>query len=133
MTQVPTTILSTLRSRGYRITPARTTIVEMLAYTPTPLTIQEVSERVSVDEVTVYRTISLLLEESLLEEIPIVGGPTRYALAHDHHHHLVCTQCNYIEHLPCSTKSLPVPHSKQFARINSHEVTYYGICNTCLV
>lgn len=135
MTQVsPTThTLNTLKARGYRITPARTAIVDTLCGNHTPQTIQEVASAVTVDEVTVYRTISLLLKESLIEEIPLQGGDTRYALGHGHHHHLVCTTCNYIEHLPCTFTKLPAPTSKQFARINHHEVTYYGTCKRCVV
>lgn len=124
-------ILTILSERGYRITQARSEIVSALEEAKKPQTIQEFVQAVNVDEVTVYRTITLLVHESLIEEIPLQGGPTHYALAHEHHHHAVCTTCNRIEHLPCTLQHHTPPTIRGFSDVDRHEVTYYGTCTSC--
>ena len=123
-------VLEELSKRGYRVTEARERIVNALAQADAPLSVQALASRVLVDEASVYRTIKLLVEEELVEEITIVQERPHYALSHGHHHHVVCTGCGLIEHVPCHD----IPRSggfENFAAIERHEVTYYGVCKTC--
>lgn len=125
-------VLETLSERGYRVTKARERIIAVLEEEHTPLSIKALAAQVSADEASVYRTVKLLVEEGLAEEIPVIQGKSQYALAHGHHHHVVCTECGLIAHVPC--QSIPeldhVPEN--FAVINCHEVTYYGVCKNCV-
>ncbi len=130
MTQDITPILKALTARGYRITKARTAVIEALATQSTPHTLVEFIEHLDSDETTLYRTMSMLVDEGIVEAIVVRDGETRFALAHGHHHHLVCSKCGLIEHLPCSTPA-PTLKSHPFASVTSHEVTFYGICKPC--
>lgn len=126
-------ILQTLSERGFRITKARQQIVDLLAAQSQPLTIQELCARLTaIDEASVYRTIRTLKEEGFIEEISISGESQRYALSHGHHHHhAICTACGWMEHIACEAKLLKAALPRGFKRVESHEVTLYGLCKKC--
>ena len=125
-------ILTALTENGGRITVAREGIVKYLCGVSTPQSIQHIVQKVDADEASVYRTIHLLRKRNLIEEIVFPDGSHRYAIAQDHHHHVICTQCERIAHVPCSSspeqKNTP---SSGFAQITGHSVTFFGLCNTC--
>jgi len=124
-------VLEVLRERGYRITGARKEIVHALAQSKSPLTIQALAERVKADEASVYRTIDLLEKEGLTEQIEVQNDATHYALADEHHHHIVCTNCDRIFHVACSQPPhVPRAFQKRIY-ITHHEVTFYGVCTHC--
>ncbi len=64
------TIIAVLRERGYRITPQREMVVEVIAHNGRHMTADEVLTEVrkrtrAVNVATVYRTLDLLVEEGL--------------------------------------------------------------------
>ena len=124
-------IIEELTMRGYRITKARMQVLEALTTAHAPLHIQAIVEMVSVDAVSVYRIIAMLKKEHLVEEINTQGDSTRYEIAHGHHHHVVCTACNTLVHIPCDTVPVVPVAVEGFAYIDSHELTYYGMCTKC--
>jgi len=124
-------ILDALAKRGYRVTTARREIVKALKKSPRALTIQALAEKVSADEASVYRTIKVLVDEHLVEEIVTVGVRPQYALEHGHHHHIVCATCGTVNHVPCTGMVSIPPLPRNFSQIHSHEVTYYGVCKVC--
>lgn len=131
MTQVESS-LAAVQAAGLRLTDARRTIIERIATLPHPATIVEIAECTDVDTATVYRNIEPLVAAGALEAITIAGSPTRYAIAHHHHHdHLVCEQCGKIVHVPCGQPATPKLAHKDFATITSHAITYYGVCTAC--
>lgn len=124
-------ILNALKVRGYRVTKPRKELVGILSLSSSPLTLPEILKQTSVDEVTVYRNLELLQREQLLEVLTLNPGQKQFALSHAHHHHVVCTHCGIIEHIPCPTAGPTVPKTEHFKVITDHEVTYYGICTDC--
>lgn len=124
-------VLAVLQKRGYRITNARTEVIALFAASSVPLSIQELYKRVRIDEVSVYRTVALLQKEKLLEEIKTKGGQARYALAHGHHHHVICRECNKVVHVACDTEPKIPKKVAGFVHIDSHELTFYGVCTLC--
>jgi len=123
--------LKLLRKKGYRITPARIALLNSLIQSDTPRTIQELVTCTPSNEVSVYRNIELFTNQRIIEVINLVDSLPRYALSHGHHHHIVCTCCDFIAHIPCNDTSLSIPNHTSFANITDHEVTYYGICKNC--
>jgi Fe2+ or Zn2+ uptake regulation protein len=131
MDQATKKILESLKIKGYRLTKAREDVVAVLVRHKKPLSIKDIVRQVKVDEVSVYRTIALLNNEKLIEELSLTGGVNQYSLSHGHHHHVVCTNCNLVVHLhvdsePKAPKSIP-----GFSKIEDHELTYYGLCTNC--
>jgi len=123
--------LQILKKRGYRITPARIALLESLENSDTPSTVQELADCTSSNEVSVYRNIELFRKEYLIETINLSDSLPRYALSHGHHHHIACTNCDFIAHTPCDDTASDPPYHPAFAKVTSHEVTYYGICQNC--
>lgn len=123
-------IMRELSARGYRITKARQEVVFALASADQPMAIQTLCERIkSSDPTSVYRTVRMLVEEGLAEEIAVQNQALHYALSHEHHHHAICKRCGFMEHLECAMERLQKPRS--FTTIDSHEVTFYGLCKKC--
>lgn len=132
MMQAMETIYTKIQAHGLRLTAARKAIIETIVNENEPVSIQAIAGSTAVDQATVYRNITTLTQIGILEEITTAGHPTRYALAHGHHHdHLACTNCGLLVHIDCTLPTAPLPHHPQFAKINHHEVTYYGLCNAC--
>ncbi|MFT5849350.1 MAG: Fe2+ or Zn2+ uptake regulation protein [Patiriisocius sp.] len=123
--------LQALKKKGYRITLARMALLESLENSTTPHTIQELADRTSSNEASVYRNIELFSKEHLIETINLADSLPRYALSHGHHHHIACTNCDFIAHTPCDTAEPATPSHPAFTKITNHEVTYYGICQNC--
>jgi len=123
-------IVEALSSLGYRITQPRKEVIAALIDSSQPLTIQSLCAVVTVaDEASVYRTIRMLVEEGLAEEIVVANQAPSYALAHGHHHHAVCTTCGFMDHVECAIKHLATPCS--FTEIDTHDLTLYGLCKKC--
>tara|TARA_B100000745_G_C20145291_1_gene392706 strand:+ start:1964 stop:2353 length:390 start_codon:yes stop_codon:yes gene_type:complete len=122
--------IAKLKNKGYRITLARKALLRTLYEAATPLTIPELAARTDSNEVSVYRNIELFTIENLVEIIHTTDSLPRYALSHGHHHHIVCTDCKRIVHVPCGPE-VTIPTHNDFLLITDHEVTYYGLCNKC--
>ena len=131
--EIPVHIATAITANGGRITNARRDIILSLQQSKTPQTIQEIVGQVQVDEVSVYRTIALLKSFSLIEEIVFPQGVRKYALSYEHHHHIVCQGCGFVEHIPCGDSMV---HTKltnsHFTSITDHHITYFGTCTSCV-
>jgi Fe2+ or Zn2+ uptake regulation protein len=121
------------QNEGGRMTKARTNIVLYLIAHGEGVSMQQIIQDTCSDEVSVYRTITRLRNYGLIEDIRISAGETLLALSVKHHHHIVCTVCQKVKHVPCNdTFTLSKPPAG-FQRIASHEVTWYGVCTGCSV
>lgn len=131
--EIPVSIATAIATKGGRMTNARKDIILYLQQSKTPQSIQEIVLSVHADEASVYRTIALLKSFSLVEEIILSQGQRKYSLAHEHHHHIVCSECGFVVHVPCRDS---VVHTKlkdpRFTTITDHSITYYGTCTTCV-
>ena len=96
------TLLQSLRTMGYRITPQWEMIVEAIAHANGHVTAEEIYAQVKertryVNLATVYRTLELLVEKGLSSRADLWDGRVVYAtMRHGPHIHLVCRQCGGI-------------------------------------
>jgi Fur family ferric uptake transcriptional regulator len=91
-----------LRARGYRLTPQRQLVLEAVAElghaTPEEISAAVRTKASGVNISTVYRTLELLEELSLVQHTHLGHGAPTYSVAGDHDHvHLVCRVCGGIE------------------------------------
>ena len=121
-----------LKNAGYRITGSRLAVFDCLYKQKQPQTVNEIVERVAIDQVSVYRTIQLFKDLSLVEEILSIDKKPLFSLSHGHHHHIVCEKCGLVEHLPCESVVLPQKVPSSFGSVDSHELVFYGSCTKCL-
>jgi Fur family ferric uptake transcriptional regulator len=85
---------------------------------------------------TVYRSVEVLVNLSLLDRIEFADGSHHYRVCGgDHHHHLTCTQCHCVVEvdicLPAEQLSA-VSDRTDFA-IEGHSLTLFGRCSSCRV
>lgn len=93
-----------LRSRDLKSTSQRDLIVKSIFAKPHHhISAEELLEKVrekdpSISRATVYRTLSLLLEGNMLEELDIGKGHKYFEpmLGVSHHDHLICLGCEQI-------------------------------------
>jgi Fur family ferric uptake transcriptional regulator len=136
----PKEILKKLRGSGFRITPARKSIIDILSVKHDTVSLTELKKcletrNVRADRTTIYREILFLKKQGTICEIPIGGGKKGYKICENgHHHHLICIQCNKIEEIVL--KNALVPQEKEIARqrgfkVLDHLLEFYGLCGDC--
>jgi Fur family ferric uptake transcriptional regulator len=129
-----------LRKLGYRLTPQRSMILNVLTKANEHLNIEQITERVqqhypNVSLSTVYRTLELLKTTGLVRESHLPGkSPSYETTASDtHHHHLVCRRCHAIQHL--DETLLGNLHECLQEQHHFHHLTLdlvaAGYCDTC--
>ena len=130
---------ATLRDAGFRATPGRLALLELLEESGTPLSVKTISRRLSPrkDEVTVYRALEALSNAGILARVDFQHDHAHYELIADkkHHHHIVCNACGMVEDitecpLPTLTQKA-LNTSQKFTRITNHSFELFGICATC--
>lgn len=92
---------STLRERGYRLTPQRQLVLEAVAAlrhgTPDDICARVQATAGGVNISTVYRTLELLEEIGLVTHTHLGhGAPTYHAATDEDHLHLVCRICGVV-------------------------------------
>ena len=132
-------IITLLRDDGFKITPQRTAIVDYLLRTedhPSAELIHKVVRRKypMVSLSTVYKTLDLLREKKLVNEIE-VEGEARFDAHTDEHINLVCVSCGKIEDVDEDLlKEIQIKAAKKSKYIilqSSFELSgYCGLCKT---
>lgn len=91
-----------LKGKGYRLTPQRLMVLATLHEAEDHISAVEIFGRVKskypyVNKSTVYRTLELLKELGLVNQIELGGDTLYYHPAEKgHHHHLVCEKCGQV-------------------------------------
>lgn len=131
-----------------RVTPCRRAIIEIFEEEERHLSAEEVymllrerGEKVGI--ATVYRNLDLLSQMGLLHRVNFGDGREHYEMTRvsppQHHHHLVCTRCGKVidyselvreehEFLDRLERELS---SKYDFLIQSHQIYFYGLCESC--
>lgn len=130
-------VVSSLREEGFRITPQRIAIVDYLLKTedhPSAERIHKIIQKKypMVSLSTVYKTLDLLKEKRLVNEIE-VDGEARFDAHTNDHINLVCMNCGKIDDIDeNSLKEIQVRaarKSKYLILKGSFEL--FGYCGNC--
>jgi Fur family transcriptional regulator, ferric uptake regulator len=126
--------------QGLRSTEQRRVIVDTFVGAQSHLTIDELLALVKqrdprIGYATVYRTLKMLAESGIANELHFGDGFSRYELreALSHHDHLICTSCGKIvefEQPEIELLQTRVAESQGFV-ITSHRHELYGLCPNC--
>ncbi|MGL4850291.1 MAG: Fur family transcriptional regulator [Clostridium sp.] len=132
-----------LKQKGYKLTPQRRAIVDTIIKNEGKhMTAEEIYDEVKKDcpEIglaTVYRTVILLEDISLLSRLDLSDGCSRYEIVHDdeehRHHHLICNECNKVfevEEDLLDQLEERVENKYKF-KIKDHSLKFYGTCIEC--
>ena len=133
-----------LKETGFKITPQRRAIVEILLKNKDKhLSSEEIYDLVRVDcpEIglaTVYRTMQLLDEVGAISKLNLDDGCIRYEIdlsdsdSH-HHHHLICKKCGNIIEVKEDLLENIESQIQEIYKFNiiDHDVKFYGLCEEC--
>ncbi len=138
----PLSLKEELRAAGFRATPSRLAIAELLESAHKPLGTPALAEALvpkELDLATLYRTLKSFEEKGLVRHVAIDQRFASYEWVEEegqHHHHLVCEKCGLIEEIPdCELESLErsvLKETTKFAHINSHSLEFFGTCKRCV-
>lgn len=88
-----------------------------------------------IGQATVYRTLKLLAEAGLADEVSFGDGVSRYEQKreNEHHDHIICTKCfRQVEFIDPAIEDLQMKQArKQGFVLQSHRMVLYGICKDC--
>jgi len=129
-----------LADQGLKSTSQRDIILQIFVDAGRHLSAEELYARVKkthpgIGFATVYRTLKLLTEAGLAEELRFEDGFTRYEYkaSDGHHDHLICTKCGQIiefENERIEELQQDVARKNRF-QVQSHKLELYGLCSDC--
>lgn len=135
---IDSALLQQLRSAGYKVTPARQAVLQVMEQEgahldPAEILLQAQKIYPAIGRATVYRTLELLTQLNIVRPI-YVGehGPT-YIRTEGGHHHLVCSSCGIvIDFDQCVADEMAAELAERFGfQIQSHLLEFYGHCSAC--
>lgn len=131
--------ISILKSKNFRITQARSSIISVFNNSDYPLTaanIYKLLRRIGlkVNLTTIYREIEFLLSNKVIEKIPLLDTELHYAiLTSEHRHYILCESCGEITALQIKSEKnmLEEVHKISTYNIKRHTLVFFGICPNC--
>lgn len=99
--------------------------------------LERVRKRISINRVTLYRILDLLVEKDLVRRLSAGDRTFRYGLAgtprHPDHAHFHCVQCGLMECMEPAAVPLEVKKFRhlQSAKIQRVEIRLDGLCQAC--
>lgn len=131
-----------LQASGLGVTQNRLKVLEVIGDHDSPLCAQEIfttlKSRTSINRVTVYRILDLLVAYGLAERISSGGRAFFYGMAPNPHHqphpHFYCRQCGHMECLNPESLNIDLEHLDRVfpGIVQGVEVRVDGICKSCL-
>ena len=131
-------LVQELRKRGFRMTPQRQVILDILHMTNGHLSPVDIFTKAcmsipGVTEATVYRTLDFLLQNDMIHASQNSKGHLVYEIAGVDHHHIICRSCG---------KSVEIDHSllknlyQQLETVSGYKLTashisFFGLCKSC--
>lgn len=130
-----------LHAAGRRLTRTRRAVLAVLERSKLPLSASDLYRRlkkdqVSIDLVTVYRTLNVLRDLDLVSQLELhQEGQFRYEIRQGraHHHHIRCQSCGKIaDLLLCPLKKLKTLIEKETEfTVADHTLEFSGLCPKC--
>lgn len=135
-------ILKTIKERGYKLTKVRKLVLDLLIRRSGPISSMDIQEvflkkKMPVNKTTVYRELAFLKVQKIIRELWFEDAVRRYEITpENHHHHIVCLNCNKIEdvelHKDFDAEEKNIEKSRKFKILN-HSLKFYGICRGCRI
>lgn len=132
-------ILQQITRAGYRLTGPRRAILEAVAGRQGHFRAEDILDEArhavpKTGRATVYRTLLLLAELGLVEQLHLGEGSHSFVVgAPEHHHHLICSWCgNVVEVHGCELPpAIGALARRERFRIEGHQLEVYGRCRSC--
>jgi len=127
------------RIRGtYRNTTQRAVILAEVESAEGHLTAGEIFERVrrrypTIAYGTVYRTLHLLAEHELIQELTFADQASRFDKRTERHDHVLCNRCGVLAdvEVPVALLAEHVAQEQSGFTVTSHHTVFTGLCADC--
>jgi Fe2+ or Zn2+ uptake regulation protein len=126
------------RKKEYRNTAQRVMILDEVVQAQEHLTAGEIFERVRrrdprIAYGTVYRSLHLLAEHGLIQELTFADHASRYDARVDRHDHVYCTSCGLMSdvEVPEALIARHVAEERSGFTISNHHTVFAGTCPAC--
>ena len=126
------------KTTGYRNTTQRAIILAEVESYDGHLTAGEIFERVrrrypTIAYGTVYRTLHLLAEHGLIQELTFADQASRYDGRVERHDHVHCQACGVLldVDVPVALMAMHVASEQSGFDIDSHHTVFLGTCPSC--
>ena len=131
-------IIETLRKKGYKATTQRIAICRFALRSRDHPSAQRIYDEVkkvhpTVSLATVYKTLRILTEQGLIQELDLPESKARFDSYVEPHINLVCLQCGRIQDFDDSAAREMVERvaaKAEFMR-TGQRIDIYGMCKTC--
>lgn len=129
-----------LKKASLKNTKQRYTILSIIESSNEPVTAEEIFKQLITDDFkinlsTVYRTLHVLTNKSVLLKILKGDGTAAYELNDlSHNHYITCCRCNrsvLIDGCPVKELSESVSKTTGF-KVTGHSLQLTGICSKCM-
>jgi Fe2+ or Zn2+ uptake regulation protein len=125
-------------ARAFRPTAQRLLVLDVVSNADRHLTAAEIFELVRQKEPrigygTVYRSLHLLVEHGLIQELTFADQASRYDGRTDRHDHVHCNICGALldVEVPVALMARHVAEERSGFRITSHHTVFSGECPCC--
>lgn len=131
---------SLLRAQGLKVTESRLLLLKALLDRHRPTTAQELLEDLAehgLDQVTVYRTLTTLVEHQIAQPVSTIDGSRRFEVhacegCRIDHPHLQCRRCGDLECLEAGVLPSPlIPTRLGGYVIDEAKLYLFGVCPKC--
>jgi len=142
-TELHGVVAERLQGREQRYTANRRAVVEVLASTDRPLTIQQLLDRADgLPQSSAYRNLTVLEDTGVVHRVAGSDEFARFELAEDltdhHHHHLICSACGSIEDFTVGAElektieeTLDRAATEAGFQVDNHRLDLVGHCRRC--
>jgi Fur family peroxide stress response transcriptional regulator len=131
-------IIDILRKKGYKATPQRIAICRFALQSRDHPTAQRIYDEVrkvhpTVSLATVYKTLQILTEHGLVQELDLPGSQARFDSYVEPHINLVCMRCGKIQDFKDNAAREMVDRAAAKAEFTrtGQRLDIYGLCKTC--
>ena len=130
--------IEALRSKGYKATPQRIAICRIALNSREHLSAQQIYDQVkkihsTVSLATVYKTLEVLRDLDLVQELNFPKGQARFDSYMNPHINLICVKCGKITDIDDVTAeeiAKKVAAATKF-KPNGQRIDVYGMCQQC--
>lgn len=128
-----------LQEQGYRMTPQRMAIVQILSASEGHPSTEEVYQKIresfpTISLATVYKNINTLKEMGEVLELDFGDEKHRYDGNKPYPHpHFICTQCKMILdiEMEITNEIIAKIYQKIGFQVQDHRLDFYGLCSDC--
>lgn len=134
----PKEVTALLRERGFKVTPQRLAVYNVLSHTTAHPNAEMLYRKLqpyypTMSLATVYKTLSILCEVGLAQELNVSEDAFRYDANTQPHPHVRCTCCGRVDDImDLSTDSLEAQAASETGyQIEAHQYYSFGVCPSC--